>query len=284
MCSGLIQLEDHAGEIIRKARALRNVSLGDAADAGGVSSLELLEFEQTGKCDRPIDFLSLGRLLSLSPKAIQKIAEGWRPEPVDLSPWQAIRMFTSVKYGNVSNSYLVWDEFTKDGGVFDTGWESTSLIDFAHNHQIRIRFIFLTHRHQDHTTGLSEILKAYPGATVYEPKYYGEELSVSYWQNEDETIMVGQLRVQPIPLPGHTGESAIFVVDGWANKAPAVVFSGDSLFCGSIGKGYYSWQMLFDGVKCKIFSLPLDTLICPGHGPLTTVGREMVCNPFFASE
>jgi glyoxylase-like metal-dependent hydrolase (beta-lactamase superfamily II) len=60
-----------------------------------------------------------------------------------------------------------------------------------------------------------------------------------------------------------------------------VAIVGDAVFAGSMGKGNHSWQQARDGVVSQILTLPEDTLICPGHGPLTTVGEEKANNPFF---
>ena len=67
----------------------------------------------------------------------------------------------------------------------------------------------------------------------------------------------------------------------WPEDAPHVAIVGDALFAGSIGRGNQSWELARQKVREQIFSLPPDTLLCPGHGPLTTVAEEKAHNPFF---
>ena len=80
-----------------------------------------------------------------------------------------------------------------------------------------------------------------------------------------------------------TRRTATYIgVGNWPEDAAHVAIVGDAIFAGSIGTGFQSWDLAKQKVKEQIFSLPPDTLICPGHGPLTTVGEEKANNPFFA--
>ena len=76
-------------------------------------------------------------------------------------------------------------------------------------------------------------------------------------------------------------DGVTFVIDGWENNAPAVAIVGDAIFAGSMGKDFNTPQLAKAKVLEEILSLPDDTLICPGHGPLTTVGEEKEYKPFF---
>ncbi len=67
----------------------------------------------------------------------------------------------------------------------------------------------------------------------------------------------------------------------WPEDAPHAAIVGDAIFAGSIGRGHQSWELARQKVREQIFSLPPDTLLCPGHGPLTTVAEEKAHNPFF---
>ena len=72
-----------------------------------------------------------------------------------------------------------------------------------------------------------------------------------------------------------------YVVGNFPDDAPNVAIVGDCIFAGSIGRGFVSTDLLKEKIREQIFSLPNETLICPGHGPLTTVGLEKANNPFF---
>jgi glyoxylase-like metal-dependent hydrolase (beta-lactamase superfamily II) len=72
-----------------------------------------------------------------------------------------------------------------------------------------------------------------------------------------------------------------YLVGNWPGDTPPVAVVGDAIFAGSIGRGNQSWELARQKVREEILSLPAETLICPGHGPLTTVGEEKEYNPFF---
>ena len=72
------------------------------------------------------------------------------------------------------------------------------------------------------------------------------------------------------------------MVGGWSGDAPAVAVVGDAIFAGSMGKDFNTPELAREKVREEILSLPSETLICPGHGPLTTVGEELENNPFFS--
>ena len=81
--------------------------------------------------------------------------------------------------------------------------------------------------------------------------------------------------------PGHAEDGVIYIVGNWPEDAPHAAMVGDTIFAGSLARGNQSTEMLKAKVREQIFSLPADTLLCPGHGPLTTVAEEKAHNPFF---
>ena len=72
------------------------------------------------------------------------------------------------------------------------------------------------------------------------------------------------------------------MIGTFPEDAPNAAIVGDAIFACSIGRGNQSWDLAKQKVREQIFSLPKDALICPGHGPLTTVGEQIASNPFFA--
>src|SRR5437660_11364675 len=105
-----MNLEDHAGDVTRKARAMKNVSPQAAADAAGLMENEFIEFETRGSCSRKIDYTRLGAALDLEGAKLQRIAGGWEPMGKDLSTWRELHCFTSSANDITVNCYLVWDE------------------------------------------------------------------------------------------------------------------------------------------------------------------------------
>ncbi len=110
-----MNLEDHLGDIVRKARTMSNVSTAAAATAAGISESELSALEDSGKFSGKINFPALEKILGL--RKLEGIANGWLPSPKDLSGWHEIRVFTTSGDGLSVNCYLVWDEVTRDAAL-----------------------------------------------------------------------------------------------------------------------------------------------------------------------
>jgi glyoxylase-like metal-dependent hydrolase (beta-lactamase superfamily II) len=83
------------------------------------------------------------------------------------------------------------------------------------------------------------------------------------------------------PTPGHAEDGVTYVVGNWPEDAPGVAIVGDAIFAGSMGRAGAQLEVARQNIRDQIFTLPPDTLICPGHGPVTTVGEEKARNPFF---
>src|SRR5688572_21693231 len=101
-------LEDHAGDIVRKAREAAGLSREEAAKLAGVLTADFEKFEKTGATQ--ISFGALAPKISLSASKLEQIAKGWTPAPVDLSLWRELRTISTTQGGNAVNCYIVWDE------------------------------------------------------------------------------------------------------------------------------------------------------------------------------
>jgi glyoxylase-like metal-dependent hydrolase (beta-lactamase superfamily II) len=98
----------------------------------------------------------------------------------------------------------------------------------------------------------------------------------------NDFIQLGSLRITNRDTPGHAEDGVIYLIGNWPEDAPHVAIIGDTIFAGSLATGFVSTELLKQSVREKIFSLPPETLLCPGHGPLTTVALEKSHNPFFS--
>ncbi|MCF7668603.1 MAG: MBL fold metallo-hydrolase [Verrucomicrobia bacterium] len=263
-------LEDHAGDITRKARQAAGVNTAEAAKAAGISEDEYAKWEQNGSSPAEIDFPSLCSLLELNPAKFQTILDGWLPIKRDLAQWRFLEIITTARHGNAANCYIIRDETTGAGALFDTGWEPSSVIDIIRTNNVEPLYLFITHLHHDHVSGLDMLKKEFTKMHVQDAGSTGTN-----------PFSVGALNVTPVRTPGHSSDGMSYVVSGFPGGAPAAAIVGDSLFAGSIGNGFFSFNTLICNVREKILSLPGDTLICPGHGPLTTVTEELEHNPFF---
>jgi hydroxyacylglutathione hydrolase len=273
-----MNLEDHIGDIIRKARAMSGVAASAAASAAQISEIQLSDLEETGKTGAKINFSELGKLLALHPNKLEAIANGWLPTQKDLSQWREIRVFSSSGEGLTVNCYLVWDEVTRDAALFDTGLDATPILDCIAAEQLQLRHIFITHSHWDHVEALPKIREPWPKARMHSGS---KNAPVDQRNKNNEIVHLGGLRVTHRETPGHAEDGVTYIIGNWQEDAPHVAFVGDAVFAGSIGRGNHSWELARQKVREQILSLPAETLLCPGHGPLTTVAEEKEHNPFF---
>jgi len=272
-----MNLEDHWGDVIRKARAMSGVSAAAAATAAGISENELSAIEQSGQ-SAAADLVALGKILALDLKKLEAIAKGWLPAPKDLSLWRELRVFTTAGEGLTVNCYLIWDEVQREAALFDTGLDAKPILDCIAENNLALRHIFVTHSHWDHVEALPQIREAFPKAKVHSGS---KNAPVDQRNKTNEIIHLGGLRVTHRETPGHAEDGVTYLVGNWQEDAPHVAIVGDAIFAGSIGKGNQSWDLARQKVREQILSLPPETLICPGHGPLTSVAEEKEHNPFF---
>jgi glyoxylase-like metal-dependent hydrolase (beta-lactamase superfamily II) len=274
-----MQLEDHLGDIIRKARSMSGVEAGAAAAAAGLSVAELTQLEETGVlAGRSPKLEPLARLVGLDPAKLAGIAGGWLPAVPDLAAWHELRVLTTAGEGLTVNCFLAWDEVTRDAALFDTGLEARPVLDCLTENNLVLRHIFITHSHWDHVEALPKIREAWPKARVHSGS---RNAPVDQRNKNSEIVHLGGLRVTHRDTPGHAEDGVTYLIGNWQEDAPHVAAAGDTIFAGSMGRGNPDYGLARRAVREQILSLPPDTLICPGHGPLTTVGQEKEHNPFF---
>lgn len=192
-----------------------------------------------------------------------------------------------------ANCYLVYDEQTKEGIVIDPGGDADDIISKIEELGLKIKYIVLTHAHGDHIAGVEE-LKSYTKAKVAihkddEPLIKDGTKNLSSMMamgtveftpdillDEGDKITFGNIEANVIHTPGHTpGGICIKIEDN--------LFSGDTLFAGSIGRTdfeYSSFDDIMHSIREKLLALPDETKVYPGHGPTTTLKMEKQINPF----
>jgi glyoxylase-like metal-dependent hydrolase (beta-lactamase superfamily II) len=273
-----VTLEDHLGDIIRKGRAMSGISASAAANAAGISEAELSTLEESGCAVKQINFASLASLIGLNAAKLEGIANGWLPAEKDLSAWHELRVFTTPGNNMTVNAYLVWDEAARDAALFDTGFDAKPILDCIAENQLQLRHIFITHSHHDHVAALGALREKFPKVRLH---MNSQSAPVDQRNKPSEIVHLGGPRVTHRETPGHAEDGVTYIVGNWQEDAPHVAVVGDALFAGSIGRGNQSWDLARQKVREQILSLPPETLICPGHGPLTTVAEEKEHNPFF---
>ena len=271
-------LEDHLGDIVRKARTAAGISQESAAEGAGMSAIELQALEQTGQWQGNANWLALAPRIHLDGPKLNQIALGWMPSRKDLSPWRELRVITTTRGGNAVNCYLVWDEVSREAALFDTGWEAQPVAELVAENQLQLRHIFITHGHDDHVAALDDLRRQFPKVRLHSGS---RSAPVDQRNRSNDFIHLGSLRITHRDTPGHAEDGTTYIVGTWPEDAPHVAVVGDALFAGSIGRGNQSWDLARQKVREQILALPPETLLCPGHGPLTTVAEEKAHNPFF---
>jgi len=271
-------LEDHLGDIIRKGRLINNAPASQAAKAAGLTEAELSVLEDSGTLSKRPDFAALAGVVGLNPAKLESIANGWLPAKKDLNRWRKLAVFTTAGEGMTVNAYLIWDESTREAAVFDTGFDAQPMLDAIARAKLELRHIFITHSHHDHVVALGSIRAKHPEAKVHNNS---KRAPADQRLRPDEVIQIGGLRVAYRETPGHAADGVTYLIGNWPGHAPQVAIVGDTIFAGSMGRGNDGWDLAREKVREHILSLPAETLLCPGHGPLTKVAEELANNPFF---
>lgn len=274
-----MNLEDHLGDIIRKARTMKGVSAADAARAAGMSEADFSALEQSGNTSAKIKFPELAALLGLNAAKLEGIAKGWLPSKKDLSTWRELRQISTTQNGNEVHCYLVWDEVAREAALFDTGWDAAPALKIVEEEKLLLKHLFITHSHPDHIAGVAKVREVFPKIFLHSDM---KDALPQHKNRRNDHIHLGSLRITNRETPGHAEDGVTYVVGNWSEDAPYVAIVGDTIFAGSMGGAPQHGAMAKEKVRDQILSLPPDTLICPGHGPLTTVAEEKAHNPFFS--
>ncbi len=271
-------LEDHVGDVIRKARTMQNVPAEAAAQAAGLSPEELAALESSGQCARKPDYRKLAALVGLHGAKLEALALGWLPAPVDTTLWREFRQITTTRAGNSVHCYLFWDEVTREAALFDTGFEAEAVLQLVQAESLDLRHLFITHSHHDHIEGLPALRERYPTLRIHTDT---KGAPPQHRNRRNDCVHLGSLRVSNRETPGHAEDGVTYLIGNWPDDAALVAVVGDALFAGSMGGAKEHGELAKTKVREQIFSLPPATLVCPGHGPLTTVAEERANNPFF---
>ncbi len=208
------------------------------------------------------------------------------------------------------NCHIIGDPKTREAIVIDPGDDAAKILEVIERHHLKVAAIAVTHTHIDHVIGLRRVHEA-TGAPVYvhgddldlyrmldmQAKWLGwktpQTSPIGQLVREGDVIRWGAYEAQIIHTPGHTpGSICLYMpsdkpeasaATGSAKRGAGKLFAGDTLFAGSIGRTDL-WGGDFAGIirslKGKLLELPDETVVYPGHGELTTIGKERATNPF----
>ncbi len=193
------------------------------------------------------------------------------------------------------NCSVIGDEATREAMVIDPGDDIENVLSLIEKHSLKIKQIVITHAHIDHVGGAMK-LRAATGAPILlnqndyallkmldvQAAWIGMKdpgkVEIDHSVGQADTVRAGTLTANVIHTPGHTEGSVCLYF-----PAESKLIAGDTLFAGSIGRTDLpggSMEKIINSLHEKVMALPDDTLVVPGHGPLTTIGEERESNPF----
>jgi len=211
----------------------------------------------------------------------------------------SLRVRSVLSMPFAENTYVVWLDGRSDALVIDPGLEPDAILDCLAREGVRPAAILNTHGHADHIAGNAALKSAFPDAPLLigagdeimlsDPvanlsAFYGEPLTsppADRTVREGDVLELAGLTLEVREIPGHSPGHVVFV---WRDQ-PCRVLGGDVLFRGGIGRYDFpggDGRLLLAGIRAKLFTLPDDTIVYPGHGPETTVGHEKATNPYLA--
>ena len=195
------------------------------------------------------------------------------------------------------NCYLYWDPESKDGIIIDPGLEAERIFAQVEKAGFTPKAILLTHGHGDHIAAVGAVKEHYdiplyvgngeeellanPSANV--SALIGEPITAppaDHLLDDEQPLSIGSINFRVLATPGHSPGGVCYL-----DENEAILFCGDTLFAGSIGRYDFpgcSLEKLMESIDQKIMKLPDDVICYPGHGPHTTVGNERATNPFLS--
>lgn len=271
----VIPLEDSVTDIIGKAQRGLGLSDSDLADRIGI---EIGEVEAV-KLVKGVAFSEVEKMaaaLKLGPRCLVALADGKYTPTVTLPKTGFFQSNTT--YGDMTvNSYLVWDESTKLAAAFDTGADAMVLIDEIKKRGLTLQDVYLTHTHVDHIVELDRLLEK-AGGSVGVHVNEAEPIEGAATFKPGVTFSLGKLHIESRDTSGHSAGGTTFHIHGL--DAPLAIV-GDALFAGSVGGIKADYAAALQKIRDNILSAQDNTILAPGHGPLTTVAQEKASNPFF---
>lgn len=269
----MVPLEDQYVDVLAKAQTGLSWSDKELSKRAGVEP-SVLQDLKSGLLDEGV-LIKVAEALELRAAPLLDLAKSrYRPAPI--AEIEGMASFNSAFHDMTVNAFLVWDPSTKEAACFDTGSDGQAMWDFATARRLNVTQIFITHIHTDHIFDLDWLLeKTRARAWVCEREPLAGVDSFS----PGRVFHIGGLVVETLLTTGHSVGGVTYFIKG-LSKPLAIV--GDSIFAGSMGGGRVSYTDALRNNREKVLTLPEETIICPGHGPLTTVGEQKRSNPFFA--
>lgn len=276
-----IPLEDDFSDILRKATRGTGVTRDELARMVRLDANEIDAWLRGSTSPTDAIARRIAPFLGLDPSSLAASALGsWRPPDIHTDD---VRHHPQAPHP--SNGYVFFLDGGKRASLVDPAGVPEALLRILHEGSYHLEYILITHRHADHCDATGDIARAFPNAKIVMHELdiaaIGPLAARALRVRDGEELPFGDdVKIRMLHTPGHTAGSSSYLFK-------SNVFTGDTLFAGSIG-GIYddttTYADILNSVRSKLFTLPDETVVMPGHGPPTTIGLEKEHNPFFPNE
>jgi hydroxyacylglutathione hydrolase len=271
-------LEDEFVDVFGKAMRGTRVSVDQLAKATGLPDAQIAAWAKGSAVPDDDQARALASPLRLDPsKFADAAAVRWQPGPIELPD---VRHHPQQPHP--SNGYVFFLEGNRRAALVDPAGIPQNLLRVLRDGAYNLQYILITHKHPDHCDATSDIAANFPQAKIVMHKAdvfaIGDLANRATLIRDGEELPFGdEARIRLLHTPGHTDGSSSFVFR-------STVFTGDTLFAGSVGGAFgdiSTYDDILNSVRSRLFTLPDDTVVMPGHGPPSKIGWEKAHNPFF---
>ncbi|HEV3152283.1 MAG TPA: MBL fold metallo-hydrolase [Candidatus Baltobacteraceae bacterium] len=270
-------LEDEFSDVLTKAMRGTGTSVASLGRAIGVDAATVRAWTAGEQTPSEAQARAAAVPLRLDPgKFADAALRRWHPETVAL---------TDVRHHphdpHPSNGYVFFLDGGKRAALVDPAGIAGNLLRMLRDGQYHLEYLLVTHKHADHCDATAEVARNFPNAKIVMHKAdvhaIGDAGRSAIPIKDGDELPFGDVKIRLLHTPGHTDGSSSFLFK-------STLFTGDTLFAGSVGGAYgdaSTYEDILNSVKSKIFTLPDDTVLMPGHGPPSKVEWEKAHNPFF---
>ncbi|MBV9271304.1 MAG: MBL fold metallo-hydrolase [Candidatus Eremiobacteraeota bacterium] len=269
-------LEDEFADILRKT--MRGTGVGAAALARNTGiHVDRIGAWLSGDQPSEDEARAIAVALALDPsKLADAAASRWHPDPIRLPD---VRHHPQDPHP--SNGYVFFLDGGKRAALVDPAGIPQNLLRVLSDGAYHLEYILVTHKHADHCDATADVAAAFPAAKIVmhraDVAAIGALVAKTTLVRDGDELPFGDVRIRMLHTPGHTDGSSSYLFK-------STVFTGDTLFAGSVGGAFgdaTTYGDILNSVRSKLFTLPDDTVVMPGHGPPSKIAWEKDHNPFF---
>ena len=273
-----IPLEDDFSDILRKALRGTRMSTAQLASATGIVSSEIGDWLRGHGAPSNDQASAIAKRLHLDAGALsESAARSWYPPSLEVPD---VRHHPQAPHP--SNGYVFFLDGGKRSALVDPAGIPGNLLRILRDGDYHLQYILITHKHADHCDATADVARAFPQAQIVmhelDAHAIGGLAAKALRVRDGEELPFGDdTKIRMLHTPGHTDGSSSYLFK-------STVFTGDTLFAGSVGGAFgdvSTYGDILNSVRSKLFTLPDETVIMPGHGPPSKIVLERSHNPFF---